>query len=187
MRIVHQIPLSAEASEFGKRFGVAVHTVIDMTEMGPAIMSDAISAEAVYQFGYCGKAVDVWPHFEVRLVDEHDLVVPVGTPGELVVRCEMPWVISAGYHNNDMATSAAWRNGWFHTGDLLRQDAEGSYYFVDRKKDSLRRRGENISSAELESQIAEFDGVQTVAAVATISEHGEDEVLVVIETALAHT
>jgi crotonobetaine/carnitine-CoA ligase len=79
------------------------------------------------------------------------------------------------------ATAKAWRNGWFHTGDSMRRGADGNYYFVDRVKDSLRRRGENISSAELESEILQYEGVSDAAAIAARGEFAEDEVMVVIE------
>jgi crotonobetaine/carnitine-CoA ligase len=74
--------------------------------------------------------------------------VPVGTPGELIVRCDRPWEMTAGYWNLPEKTANAWRNGWFHTGDLLTCDDNGYYYFVDRNKDCIRRRGENISSSK---------------------------------------
>ena len=74
----------------------------------------------------------------------------VGEVGELTVRCRLPWLITHGYFEMPDATVKAWRNGWFHTGDALRRDAAGNFYFVDRLKDAIRRRGENISSMEVE-------------------------------------
>ena len=79
-------------------------------------------------------------------------------------------------------TAQSWRNGWFHTGDLFRQDEEGDYFYVDRRKDSIRRRGENISSQEVENAVFTYPDVRDVAAVAVPSEHEEDEVLVVVST-----
>ena len=93
-------------------------------------------------FGACGKPRT---GVECRLVDEHDLGGPDGTPGELIVRSDMPWTFNLGYDGLPEATARAWRNGWFHTGDILRKDADGNYFFVDRLKDSIRRRGENVS------------------------------------------
>jgi crotonobetaine/carnitine-CoA ligase len=104
--------------------------------------------------------------YESRLVDEHDIEVPAGTPGELVVRSSEPWCLTTGYYNDPEATTRAWRNGWFHTGDQLRMDADGNYYFLDRVKDSLRRRGENISSFEVERGAGGFPGIEEVACVA---------------------
>ena len=95
----------------------------------------------------------VRPGYEARVVDENDQPVSPGTPGELIVRASTPWVLNAGYLNNPEASLAAWRNGWFHTGDAFLQDAAGNFYFLDRMKDCIRRRGENISSFEVETFI----------------------------------
>ena len=180
LRTVIQQPLPQYYPEFAKRFGVSVYTQLDMTEMGPALMSPLLTDEPKAP-GYCGKLEQIWPAFEVRLVDENDYEVPDGEVGELVVRCEMPHVISPGYWGMPEASAKAWRNGWFHTGDALRRDADGNYFFVDRTKDSIRRRGENISSAEVEEEVLRHAAVADVAAVATKSDMGEDEVLVVVE------
>ena len=94
--------------------------------------------------GAAGLLVSDW--FEIQLVDpETDQEVPVGQVGEMVVRSKHPWTLSSGYYGMPEKTVEAWRNLWFHSGDALRQDEEGWYYFVDRYKDALRRRGENIS------------------------------------------
>jgi len=77
-------------------------------------------------------------------------------------------------------TAAAWRNGWFHTGDAFRVDAEGWYHFVDRMQDTIRRRGENISSFEVENFVIDHPGVVDCAAVGVRTEHGDDEVLVAV-------
>ena len=105
-----------------------------------------------------------------------------GCAGELIIRTDRPWSLSHGYLGNPEATAAAWRNGWFHTGDGFRRDEEGNYFFVDRMKDAIRRRGENISSFELEAEICTHELVQEAAVVAVPSEMGEDEVLAVIAT-----
>src|SRR5204863_6218729 len=78
----------------------------------------------------------------------------------------LPWMINLGYKNMPEATARAWRNGWFHTGDQFREDEEGNFYFLDRVKDAIRRRGENISSYEVEAEIAAHPDVQDVAVVA---------------------
>ncbi len=108
-----------------------------------------------------------------------------GDFGELVVRCDAPWAMSTGYFGNPEATARAWRNGWFHTGDGFRIDGDGDYIFVDRIKDAIRRRGENISSFEVEAEVAAFPGVRECAAVAVSSPHGDDEVMIVVEPAHA--
>ena len=84
-----------------------------------------------------------------------------------------------GYYGNPEATARAWRNGWFHTGDAFRRDADGNFFFVDRMKDAIRRRGENISSFEVEAEICAHPAVREAAVVAVPSEFGEDEVLAV--------
>ncbi len=106
--------------------------------------------------------------------------MPRGEIGELIVRSQHPWSMNAGYNGQPEATAAAWRNGWFHTGDLFRQDGDGNFFFVDRKKDTIRRRGENISSFEVENSVRQFADVDEVAAVGVESEIAEQEVMVVV-------
>ena len=125
----------------------------------------------------CGK---VRSGYQCRVVDEHDIEVPRGQLGELIVRSDEPWVMNAGYFNMPEKTAEAWRNGWFHTGDGFIQDSEGWFHFVDRQKDAIRRRGENISSMEVEAQVNTHPAVLESAAVAVPSEWGEDEVKIVV-------
>jgi crotonobetaine/carnitine-CoA ligase len=181
LRAVIQQPLAPDAAAFSRRFDVDVYTAIDMTEMPPAILSKPIARDRESPSGYVGQVTQVWPQFAVRLVDGFDCEVPDGSAGELVVRCEMPWVIAPYYLGDPQATSSAWRNGWFHTGDLLRRTASGDYFFVDRLKDAIRRRGENISSQEVEHEVLSYPDVLSCAAVGVRSEFGEQEVMVVIE------
>ena len=109
-----------------------------------------------------------------------DAEVANGEPGEIVCRPRAPHVMFEGYHRNAEATVAQWRNGWFHTGDFGRVDAEGVLYFVDRKKDAMRRRGENISSFEVEQSVLKHPAVADVAAHAVPSEFGEDDVKICV-------
>jgi crotonobetaine/carnitine-CoA ligase len=88
--------------------------------------------------------------------------------------------MSHGYNNDPEATAASWRNGWFHTGDVFVCDKSGDYYFVDRLKDTIRRRGENISSLEVELELLAHPSIREAAVVAVRSEHAEDEVLAVL-------
>lgn len=128
--------------------------------------------------GACGVQVSQW--FDVRIVDPGtDVEVPNGTVGELVIRSKYPWTINQGYSNMPKRTIEAFRNQWFHTGDAFRRDHEGWFYFVDRIKDALRRRGENISSFEVEEPIREHPAVLDVAVVGVPAdvEGGEDEVM----------
>ncbi len=120
----------------------------------------------------------VRPEVAVRIVDDDDMDVPTGEVGEIVMRTRDPWLAALGYYNMAEATVAAYRNLWFHSGDRGRLDADGYLYFVDRKKDAIRRRGENISSYEVEQIILRHPAVEDVAAFAVASELSEDEVAV---------
>ena len=116
--------------------------------------------------------------FEVRLVDDDDVVVEAGDVGEIVCRPTGPNLMFAGYWNRPDATVEANRNLWFHTGDLGRIDEDGYIYFVDRKKDALRRRGENISSFEMEKVLYGHASIKDVAVHAVPGPLGEDDVKV---------
>ncbi|HEY8122896.1 MAG TPA: AMP-binding protein [Myxococcota bacterium] len=107
---------------------------------------------------------------EIRLLDEHDLEAAPNEPGEICVRPTAPFQIFNGYFNDPAATVSAWRNLWYHTGDLARRDASGAYYFVDRKKDFIRFKGRNISSFQVEAAFAAHPAVQQCAAHAVVSE-----------------
>jgi crotonobetaine/carnitine-CoA ligase len=144
-----------------------------MTEISSPIVSEANPNK----LGTCGK---VRAGVEVRLVDSNDCEVPIGSVGEMIVRTDRPWAMNSGYHKNPQATAIAWRNGWFHTGDAFRRDNEGFFYFVDRVKDAIRRRGENISSFEVESEVMAHPHVREAAVIAVPSEYSEDEVMAVI-------
>jgi crotonobetaine/carnitine-CoA ligase len=91
--------------------------------------------------------------------------------------------MTKGYYQNPQATAEAWRNGWFHTGDAFYRDEEGYFFFVDRIKDAIRRRGENISSFEVESEATAHPRVREAAAIPVPSELGEDEVMLVVAPA----
>lgn len=173
LRSVVIAPFDDNAIEFGRRFGVPTYTEFNMTELSVPLFAGPNPAVA----GTCGKPR---AGVELRLVDEHDVDVPQGAAGELVVRMSQPWTISHGYHNDPEATAQAWRNGWFHTGDLFRRDADDNYFFVDRLKDALRRRGENVSSFEVERAILKHPQVREAAVVPVPGAGGEDDVLAVI-------
>jgi crotonobetaine/carnitine-CoA ligase len=176
LRHVCMVPLAAESMEFHRRFGVDVYTCFNMSELDMPVISGA-NPEVV---GSCGRAR---PGVQVRLVDANDCEVGDGEVGEMIVRDDVPWALNHGYHGNPQATAEAWRNGWFHTGDAFRRDAEGNYFFVDRMKDAIRRRGENVSSFEVEAEVACHPCVREVAAVAVRSELAEDEILIVVSPA----
>lgn len=113
--------------------------------------------------------------FDVRLVDDDDNEVPVGEPGEIIVRPRHPDIMFSGYWNRPEDTLKIMKNLWLHTGDIGRFDEDGFLFFVDRKKDYLRRRGENISSFELENTFKKHPDVKDVAVHAVFAET-EDEV-----------
>jgi crotonobetaine/carnitine-CoA ligase len=176
VRICFIVPLIEGAQEFTRRFGVDVYTIFNMTE----ISSPIVSAPNPTVRGTCGR---VRPGVDVRLVDENDCEVPLGVVGEMMLRTDRPWAMSHGYLKDPAATAKAWRNGWFHTGDAFKKDADGNFFYVDRMKDSIRRRGENISSFEVEAEVLAHPDVRECAAVAVASEHGEDDVLIVVAPA----
>lgn len=114
--------------------------------------------------------------FIVKIFDDDDREAPAGGEGEIVCRPRMPHVMFEGYWGRPEATVAAWRNLWFHTGDIGRIDEDGYLFFVDRKADYMRRRGENISSWELEKVFHEHPDVRDVCVHAVASEVSEDDV-----------
>lgn len=116
--------------------------------------------------------------FEVRIVDEEDRELPPGEPGEIVVRPLRPHVMFEGYWRRPQDTLNVMRNMWFHTGDIGKFDDDGYFYFVDRKKDYVRRRGENISSFELETTFRGHAAIEDVAVHSVLSELTEDDVKV---------
>jgi crotonobetaine/carnitine-CoA ligase len=176
LRKVSMIPLSDQSQAFSERFGIEVYTSFNMTETSSPLF---VGPNPTIR-GTCGQPRD---GVEVRVVDDNDCEVAHGVVGELIVRTDMPYALNSGYHRNPEATARAWRNGWFHTGDAFRRDEAGNFFFVDRLKDAIRRRGENISSFEVEKEIAAHPDVRDAAVVGVPSEFGEDEVLAVLSAA----
>jgi crotonobetaine/carnitine-CoA ligase len=130
--------------------------------------------------GSSGKRI---PDFDVRIVDDLDRELPPNTAGEVIVRPLRPDIMFQGYWRRPEETLRLMRNCWFHTGDIGKFDAAGFFYFVDRKKDYLRRRGENISSFEMEAAFARHPDIAEVAVHAVPAVKGEDDVKV---TAVLH-
>jgi crotonobetaine/carnitine-CoA ligase len=174
LRCLTMFPIEEFTVRFAQRFGFDYVTGFNMTEVSAPLITD-LNTRA---FGSCGRPRT---GVQVRLVDEHDVEVPRGAIGQMIVRSDAPWTMNAGYNGQPEATAAAWRNGWFHTGDLFRQDDGGDFFFVDRIKDTIRRRGENISSFEVESAVAQFPDVDEVVAIGVASEIAEQEVMVVVK------
>jgi len=177
---IYSAPLDPElAVKFVERFG----DIVFVDGFGQTEISNVFQTpwKAKRPAGASGVLMDQF--FEVRLVDpETDEDVPEGEIGELLVRHKLPYIMTEGYLGMPEKTVETWRNLWFHTGDGLRRDAEGWYYFVDRVKDALRRRGENISSFEVESVVRSHDAVAECAVVAAKADEvgGEDEVKVFV-------
>jgi carnitine-CoA ligase len=169
-------PMIPEMEAFERRFGVRVATCYGQTEIGSPVATGWDHGP----WANCGKVRQDYPWPEVRLVDEHDDTVPMGEVGEMIVRTREPWALNLGYYKMPEESMRAWRNGWFHTGDAFRQDEEGWFYFVDRMKDAIRRRGENISSFEVENYVIEHPLVVDCAAVGVRTAHGDEEVLVAV-------
>jgi crotonobetaine/carnitine-CoA ligase len=168
------IPMSeAMQQQFYDRFGVPVISeVYGQSECWPATLG-VVGAER--KPASLGQAI---PGVEIRLVDEQDRPVPVGEVGEICIRTDRPHMMFDGYWNNPEATVETFRYLWHHTGDNGRFDEDGFLYFADRKKDSLRRRGENVSSIELEQAIMKHPAVAQAAAHAVPSELTEDDIKV---------
>jgi crotonobetaine/carnitine-CoA ligase len=176
LRCVYSVPTpSSIVPDFSRRFGVDDFVEqYGMTEISMPILTPYGEPRPD---GSAGLLVDEF--FEAKIVDPAtDEEVPTGQVGELVVRAKEPWLLLTSYFNMPDRTAEAMRNLWFHTGDGLRRDDEGWYYFVDRIKDAIRRRGENISSYEVEQALLRHETITDCAAVAVPAdaEAGEDEV-----------
>ena len=157
-----------------ERFGCATFSGgYGLTE---ASLISMLPAGETNQVGAAGKPNA--HEFQVQIVDDDDVPVAVGETGEIVCRPNGPNLMFSGYWNRPEATVDVLRNLWFHTGDLGRLDGDGFLYFVDRKQDYLRRRGENISSFEMERTLIAHEAVADVAVHAVASEQGEDDVKV---------
>lgn len=165
--------LNQQAINVAKRYGFSYLSGFNMTELSGPLLTEIDCPVA----GSLGKPR---AGCECRVVDEHDYEVGPNEPGELIVRTDQPWTINMGYLNQPEATAQAWRNGWFHTGDLVKRDVMGNFFFIDRKKDAVRRRGENVSSIEVEAGVIGFEGVAEAAVVGLPSPHGDQEILVAV-------
>jgi len=176
LRHVITVPWNEDAAALAKRHELKIRTAFNMTEVCTPIVSD-FNPKVI---GTCGKPR---AGVEVRVVDEFDQTLPPGQIGELIIRTDRPWSMNSGYYKNPEATVRAWRNGWFHTGDAFRYDEDNNFFFVDRVKDSIRRRGENISSFEVESEVSTYPSVLDVAAIPVPSEFSEDEVMIIVSAA----
>lgn len=179
LRIMFTIPAPKDiAEQFEQRFGVKCLEGYGMTET--SVFTYRTPDEKL-RLGSAGRPLG-W--VDVIIGDpETDEPLPPGQVGEILVRPKLPGAFMKGYNNAPDKTVEAWRNLWFHTGDLGMMDEEGYLYFIDRAKDAIRRRGENISSYSIESIINAHPCVEECAAIAVPSEYGaggEDEVKVCV-------
>ena len=159
--------------------GTQILAAFGQTEMSP-VTCMLLGEDAIRKIGSVGKVI---PTVAARVVDEDMNDVPVGEVGEIVYRAP---TLMAGYWNNPKATAEAFHGGWFHSGDLVRQDDEGYVYVVDRKKDMIISGGENIYCAEVENALAAHPAIAEVAVIGRAHEKwGEVPVAVVALTAAA--
>tara|TARA_B100000749_G_C18379677_1_gene445408 strand:- start:88 stop:1164 length:1077 start_codon:yes stop_codon:yes gene_type:complete len=168
------VPLIPEVEEFKRRFDCLVSTTWGGTEMN----CPTRSGFNLVDNKSCGRVAN--DRYEVRIADINDAELPPGVPGEALVRTKEPWIITTGYWNHPEWTEKAFRNLWYHTGDMLMKDADGNLYFVDRIKDAIRRRGENISSFEVENEINAHPDVLECAVIPIESEHTEQDVMAIV-------
>ena len=160
-------------ADFEERFGTDIIVGFGMTETCYGAIETIRGARRPNSSGTPRQHPDPAFHNDIRIVDDNGAPVPNGQPGEITIRnpATMP-----GYWRNAAETAAALRRGWLFTGDLGWLDDDNYLYFVDRKKDVIRRRGENISSQEVEDVIKRHESVLDCAIIAVPSELGEDEV-----------
>ena len=179
LRAVIALPVAAEwAAAFEERFGVRIMQGYGMTEVNMVAFTDF---DDPVMAGCAGRPLD--DYFDVIVADpETDQPIAPNETGEILVRPKVPFCFNVGYHRMPERTVAAWRNLWFHTGDAGKLDEAGRLHFVDRLNDRIRRRGENISSYEVETVINGYDRVIESAVVGLRVEGagGEDEVLAVV-------
>lgn len=174
VRAVMAAPMPANIYEdFAKRYGVKIIEGYGLTETGMITYNPWDSPK----IGSCGQAT---PNYEVKIFDDGDNELPPDTLGEIVVRSRTPYTMCLGYHGMPEKTVETFRNFFFHTGDAGVIDSDGYLFFQDRVKDYIRRRGENISSFEVERAFLGHGDVAECAAVAVSSQYSEDEVMVVI-------
>lgn len=173
LRFISAAPIDADAyRDIEKRYACRVVTMYGMTEAFP------IAVKAVGDAGVPGTSGRPNPNFDVRIVDERGNPLPPGTVGEIACRPRHPHVMSEGYVGQGARVEP--HPEWFRTGDLGRFDTDQNLTYVDRLKDSLRRRGENVSSVEVEAVAMRHPAVAEAAAVGVPSELGEDDILLVV-------
>jgi crotonobetaine/carnitine-CoA ligase len=164
---------------FEQRFGMRLVDVYGSTEVGLATVNTLDDRRI-------GTAGRVAPGYEIAILDEEDNVLPPGEPGQIAFRADHPNAMISEYYKLPEATVAAFRNFWFHSGDRGALDADGYMTFIDRMKDAIRRRGENISSWEVEQVLNAHDSILESAAYGVDSELGDEEVAVAVVVREGH-
>lgn len=175
LRLIYAVPVPWEFKDrFERRFGLRLVEAYGGTESNLVVHS---RLDEDTPRGSCGRASE---HFEVTIRDDDGYEAPRGQAGEVCVRPRHPHTMMTGYLGLPEKTLEVMAGYWFHTGDRAHMDADGYVFFLDRMKDAIRRRGENISSYEVEIELLAHPAVREAAAVAVPSEHGEDEVMAVL-------
>jgi crotonobetaine/carnitine-CoA ligase len=161
-------------NRFGERFGLGLVEMYGLTESSTFC---TFTPPDDVRVGKIGKPTR-WA--EVRIRREDGKTAADGEPGEILIRSKVPITMFLGYYKNEEATAKAWEGGWFHSGDRGVRDPDGNFEFLDRLKDCIRRRGENVSSFEVERIVNDYEPVAESAAVGVPSELGEDEIMIVV-------
>ena len=174
LRLVMTVPMPAFWREFEKRFGLKIVSGFGATELN-MVCWDHLDAPHIDDTA--GRPCE---HFEMRIGDDHDEALPVGVGGEILVRPRRAYTMMTSYYKNPEATAETWRNLWHHTGDVGYMDEAGYLHFLGRKKDSIRRRGENISAFEVEEVLDSHPAVVESAVFGVPSEYTEEEVKTVL-------
>lgn len=174
VRLGWGVPAPLWAAEFERRFDLELVEVYGLSDAGIPLYNRPGEPR---RDGSCGRAV---PPFDVRVHDSRGFEAAIGEVGELVVRADEPHIILSDYYGDAAATAEAFRDLWFHTGDLVRRDADGYFYFVGRLKDIIRRRGENISAFDLEQTLLDHPDLVEAVAYGVPSELTEEDVMVTV-------
>ena len=180
VRLAWGVPVPDWAPQFEQRFGLTICELYGSTEA---------SLPATQRFGTprvpgsCGRATE---EFELRIADDDDRPLPPDEPGQLLIRPREPDVMFSGYHADPDATARVTRNLWFHSGDLARLDADGNLFFIGRRNDVIRRRGENISADEVEEGVLRHPSIVECAAIGVASELTEEDLKILVVVRPGH-
>ena len=176
LRRMLMCPLLPDLDAFVQRFGVEVATAYGSTEVNaPLALPLGSRIPNQHIVGMVRSEL-----FDVAIIGENDEKLPAGSHAQIAVRPKLPGVTMLGYWHQPDATVAMWRNLWLHSGDAGYCDSEGRFYFTDRLRDTIRRRGENISSMEVEGIVSQHPAVLECAVFPVRSEHTEEEVMTAI-------